>query len=272
MLTNGDFSSVNSGVITGFTTSSDYSSNDGVVSNSDTTHPAYLSSSVLKITGDRKDEYISQTIYANGHEGDTYSFGGWCASDSVPMSYQPDYSSYSCILCGERSIKLEFYNNSTKKGEAVAYFSADTTDWQFASSSAVADSNYTKIVISVRFCNSRNTAYFDGIQLYREQFSQSYTYDENGNLTGYHSLIGQEPSLTYDSNNNVTSSKDALNQTTNYTYDSNHNLLTSSSPTGVITTNTYDTNGINFAAKCSCICNDVSSTASYNFFSGFLQN
>lgn len=87
-----------------------------------------------------------------------------------------------------------------------------------------------EVRIVVCFDYSRNTARFDGLQLHREQFSQSYSYDDNGNVTGYASLIGQEPKLTYDNNDNVTSSTDPLGNKTLYTYDSKHNLLTSTTP------------------------------------------
>ncbi len=219
-------------------TSTGFDSNDGVVTNSDTTHPSGLSSNVLKITGSFKDEYVMQKLLVTGKKGDTYSFGGWCASDSIPMGYH-----YGNKLCGEKSIEVKFYNGSTLRNTETAYFGADTDEWQFASSCAVASGTYTEIRVYVRFCNARNTAYFDGIQLYREEFSQGYEYDANGNLKKYISLISQENDFQYDSDDNLTSAKDARGNTTTYTYDSHHNMLTSTTPEGVVTTNTYDTNG-----------------------------
>lgn len=221
------------------------SSTDTVVTDTDPTHPATLSSNVLKMTGSTAtSKHVFQTIEVRGgKKGDAYSFGGWCKSDSAPLTWQYDFVNNMAREYGLKCLKVQFYNGSTFVNETTAYFAADTTDWQFASSSAVAANPYTKVRLTVCFDYTRNEAYFDGLQLYREQFSQSYTYDTNGNLTGYTSLIGQEPTLTYDSNNNVTSSKDAKGNTTNYTYDSKHNLLTSTTPRGTITTNTYDTNG-----------------------------
>ena len=32
------------------------------------------------------------------------------------------------------------------------------------------------------YCRNANTAFFDGLSLYREKFGQSYTYDEDNNL------------------------------------------------------------------------------------------
>ena len=240
LITNGDFTNG----LSSYSASSDISSNDGIATASGGTHPSYLTDSVLKITGDRADEFYKQTTYVNGKKGDTYSFGCWCASDSVPISFQHDYSNNTDKLCGERSIKISFYYENSLVNEETVHFGADTNDWQFACGSAVAEGVHNKIVITIRFCQSRNTAYFDGLQLYREAFSKGYTYDEDtGNLTGYVSLIDQENAFEYDDDNNLISVTDAMGNETTYTYDSNHNRLTSTTPEGVESANTYDSNG-----------------------------
>ena len=238
LLTNSDFSDGSNNF-----NSHNFASNDGVVTTTDSTHPAYLSDSVFKITGDMKQEYLSQTIYVAGKNGDTYSFGGWCASDSVPKGYHYN------TTCGDKSLRVSFYNGDTLVNGITAYFGADTTDWQFLSSNAIAAGTYTKIVFSVRFQYSRNTAYFDGLQLYREEFSQGYEYDsETGNLTGYTSLIDQHTFYSYDNNNDLTLALDANGNATEYTYDEHHNQLTSTVKDAndnilAKVENTYDPNG-----------------------------
>ena len=220
--------------------------NEIVSAAGDSSHPGAFSDQVLKITGSTGAiKHVFQSIHVNGKKGDVYSFGGWCASDSVPETVQLNTSDspISYRVFGRKEIKLQFYSNGTFQNEVTAAFAADTTDWQYTCASAVASLDYTEVRIVVCFDYSRNTARFDGLQLHREQFSQSYSYDDNGNVTGYASLIGQEPKLTYDTNDNVTSSTDPLGNKTLYTYDSKHNLLTSTTPGGVKTTNVYDANG-----------------------------
>ena len=104
----------------------------------------------------------------------------------------------------------------------------------------------------MNFHRTANDCYYDGVQLYREEFSQAYEYDANGNLTNYTSLISQKNDFQYDSNNNLTSATDPRGNTTYYTYDSHHNLLTTTvkekhsdntETTLLVTSNTYDTNG-----------------------------
>jgi RHS repeat-associated protein len=268
MLINSDFTNGTAQ----YSTSGLNTSVDKVVTVNDDSHPSYLSNNALKLTGSATTfKRVYQDIpVANGQAGDTYSFGGWCRSNSVPLSTQIyNYSTLASRQYGFLCLKVQFITGNGASteiihNESIAYFAVDTEDWQYACSNAVADSAYTKIRLTICFDYTRNEAYFDGLQLHREQFSQSYTYDANGNLTGYLSLIGQEPTLAYDDNNNVTSSTDPLGHTTNYTYDSKHNLLTSTTPLGTVTTNTYDTNGNVTQTKVGNSTNYISSSTTYD--------
>ena len=238
MLENSDFSDG----MTSWTTSSNISSTtDGITTDSTASHPTSFSDSVYHIAGSCDySKYIMQTITVNGKKGDTYSFGAWLRSDSVALNTQ----SYNNRLYGVKRVTIEFINSSGSLVNSVpVYFGADTTDWQYACGSAVATGVYAKIRISLNFHYTRNDCYYDGAQLFREEFSQAYSYDTNGNLTGYKSLIGQQTSFEYDADDNIKKATDPNGNATSYTYDSNHNLLTATSPEGVVTTNTYDANG-----------------------------
>ena len=46
----------------------------------------------------------------------------------------------------------------------------------------VAEKSYHSMAVVIRYNFNANTAYFDGIQLYKENFGSSYTYDEDGNV------------------------------------------------------------------------------------------
>ena len=225
-----------------FQESANIGSGDGVIMDAGVTHPSALSGDCYRIIGNAdKQKWIYQTIPAAGQKGDTYSFGGWLKASSIARSTQ----SYNNRTYGIKRITVEFLNASggSVGDPSMVYFRADTDDWQYACGTAIAPAAYAKIRLSANYHYSRNNAYFDGLQLYREEFSQAYTYDANGNLTGYKSLIGQEDKLVYDSGNNVTKSTDARGNATTYTYDTKHNPLTSTSAEGVITSNTYNANG-----------------------------
>ena len=234
LLYNSDFNST-----TGWT-SSGASSSDGVVSDSSASHPASISSNVYHMVGNvGGTKVLKQTLKVNGKKGDAYSFGAWLKSDSIPLHVEPyNYNEY-----GVKRIALEFRKNDHQVNFCTVYFNADTTEWQFACGSAVAENDYDEIIVGINFHRSANDCYFDGVQLYREEFSQGYEYNSNGDLVKYTSLISQENDFQYDNNNNLTSATDARGNTTDYTYDSYHNQLTATTPEGVVTTNTYDTNG-----------------------------
>ena len=92
--------------------------------------------------------------------------------------------------------------------------------------------------------NNENTAYFDGIQLFREEFGHSYVYDSDGNITSVTDL--QKKTTTYEyKNNNLTKMVLPSGASQTYTYDSYHNVLTATSPEGVSSSFTYDTYGNN---------------------------
>ena len=162
-------------------------------------------------------------------------------SDSVPLSRQPNGS--STRLYGIKRVTVEFLNGSTNVNSSLVYFNADTNDWQYACGSAVAAGTYTSIRISLNFHYTRNHCYYDGVQLYREEFSQAYSYDANGNLTGYKSLIGQQNSFEYNSTNDVTKSTDPRGNSTTYTYDTKHNLTGSESAEHVKSAYTVNSRG-----------------------------
>ena len=246
--------------------------NDGSVLS--TTHPDCLGSYAYKIAGDSYNNYIYSYVQCNGLKGDTWSFGGWCYSDAAPRVMQrvsetsPYYATYNRLY-----LRVRFLNSSYEELSTVEIpIATDIPGWQYVCGSAVAPSSYTYIQIHGVFAKAINTAYFDGLQLYREEFSQAYAYDANGNLTGYTSLIGQHNSLTYDSNNNVTSSTDPRGNTSTYTYDEHHNLVTATSPQGVVTTNTYDDMGLVTETTVGNSSTYVRSEASYDTATGLTNS
>lgn len=232
---------------------------DGIVTldtTEDDLHPLEFSDYVYHIEGEALNaKYIYQDIPVSGKLGDTYSFGAWLKTDSVAKTIQLFDDAEDGIIGAEYGVKrvtLQFLNGTASVGEAtMLYGDATTTDWQYVCGSAVAAGTYNKIRISLNFHRTRNDCYFDGIQLHKEEFSQAYTYDGNGNLTSYTSLLDLGPQedkkdgvFTYDeSTNDLLSAKDARDNITTYTYDNNHNMLTSTTPEEIITSNTYNDRG-----------------------------
>ena len=232
------------------------------------THPSMLDSNVYEMNGKLQAIKIRQT-YLSGSAGDTYTFGAWAASNNVPLSEQRVYygSSGSNHMeeYGVKRITLQFLNSSNVVlCSGSVDFAADTNEWQFASGTVTATTAYAQMELIVEYTRSLNVMYLDGIQLYKEQFSQGYEYDTSGNLIGTSSLIGQTNSFEYDTSNNLTKSTDARGYETGYTYDTHHNLKTVTSPEGVVTSNTHNSKGLVTETKVGNSTNYIRSSRGYN--------
>ncbi|MDO4564628.1 MAG: InlB B-repeat-containing protein, partial [Clostridia bacterium] len=217
---------------------------DAAYSTINATHPTDLDDYAYVLKGGAgADKGLRQVINTPGGKyGDVYSFGGWLWTDKTAGKGSADTTGHAVEWA---RITVEFLTSASEPAinTAYIYFSADLPMWQYRCAPAVAEGAYSMIRISINFYNGRNTAYFDGLQLYREEFSQGYTYDASGNLEKYTSLINQKNIFDYDDDDNLTSVTDGRNNTTTYTYDNKHNLLTSTSPEDVVTSYTYNEKG-----------------------------
>ena len=190
---------------------------------------------VYAVAGDPREEKSRyQNFHITGSKGDVYTVAGWAKGDSVPLKD------------GARKfgITARFtYTDGTTDDQMVS-FNPDAEQWQYAAQRVVAKQDYTLLQIYLVYDNNENTAYFDGIQLFREEFGHSYVYDSDGNITSVTDL--QKKTTTYEyKNNNLTKMVLPSGASQTYTYDSYHNVLTATSPEGVSSSFTYDTYGNN---------------------------
>ena len=190
---------------------------------------------VYAVTGDPREEKSRyQNFHISGSKGDVYTVAGWAKGSSVPLKD------------GTRKfgITARFtYTDGTTDDQMVS-FNPDAEQWQYAAQRVVAKQDYTLLQIYLVYDNNENTAYFDGIQLFREEFGHSYVYDSDGNITSVTDL--QKKTTTYEyKNNNLTKMVLPSGASQTYTYDSYHNVLTATSPEGVSSSFTYDPYGNN---------------------------
>ena len=190
---------------------------------------------VYAVAGDPREEKSRyQNFHISGSKGDVYTVAGWAKGSSVPLKD------------GTRKfgITARFtYTDGTTDDQMVS-FNPDAEQWQYAAQRVVAKQDYTLLQIYLVYDNNENTAYFDGIQLFREEFGHSYVYDSDGNITSVTDL--QKKTTTYEyKNNNLTKMVLPSGASQTYTYDSYHNVLTATSPEGVSSSFTYDTYGNN---------------------------
>lgn len=193
-----------------------------------------LNSFCIQMIGEaEKDKQISQTITVSGRTGDVFSVAGWAMAHSAPVVENSNR---------RFAIRARFnYTDGTTDSTLVAFnpSTGDYSTWQYVADRIVAKKAYKSITISLLYSYNVNEVYFDGIQLFKEEFGHSYVYDSNGNVTSVTDL--QKKTITYEySSNNLTKMTLPSGASQTYTYDKYHNVLSAiSSASGTEYTFTY---------------------------------
>jgi YD repeat-containing protein len=167
----------------------------------------------------RKDRKpLSFQSFGGENKGDIFVLSGWAKGHSVPLS---DSSR-------QFALKITFNHTDGSTNTATISFSSTydaSNEWQYAAGRAVAGEAYSSVKIELVYNYNANDVYFDGIQLFKEEFGERYYYDQDGNLITATDALGQETHYTY-SNNDLVKVVDPSGLTTQYTYD-NHNVTRS---------------------------------------------
>ena len=254
LIENGDFR-----YTSGWTNNSSCDSYDRRVSSSGTA-AVEMNSYAYRVYGEAtKDKRVSQTVNVSGSKGDVFSVAGWAKGDSVPMVEKSN----------RRFAILAHFNytttSSSDEADTLIAFNpgADSSvNWQYVADRIVAKKAYSSITISLLYSYNANVVYFDGIQLFKEEFGHSYVYDSNGNATSVTDL--QKKTTTYEySNNNLTKMTLPSGASQKYTYDSYHNVLSATSPEGVVSNFTYDSYGNNTKVTVGSGTKKITSSATY---------
>ncbi len=203
------------------------------------THPV-LSTNAYKINGEYTTaKSVKQTITVSGVEGDSYVFGGWALGQSASLA---EYENNG--VTKDFSIKCTIHYTDNTTEEQKAQFNTNVTQWQFVTGAIVAKKAYSSVTIEAVFNNNANTVYFDGLQLFKEEFGVSYTYDDEGNVISVVDL--QQKNTTYEySNNDLTKIMQDGKAKMEYTYDDYHNVLTATTQEKLKYEFKYDTYGNN---------------------------
>jgi len=202
---------------------------DQVISLNDPSHPSSLDANVLKINGSVSgNKQYYQYLSVSGKKGDSLVVGGWTKADSAALG-------------GNRHVALfvSFVYTDGTLGYKAGDFCTDSNEWQYLSYAAVADKDFNNAVVIILYSYNVNTAYFDGITMFKEEFGQSYTYDANGNVTLTTDLAKQNSTFAY-TNNDLTTATDPKSSVFTYNYDTKHNLTAATSAMGVKYSFTYD--------------------------------
>ena len=175
LLRNCDFSLNSSGVPTFWTANGSNTSGDAIVTSADDLHPSFLTNNRMRLYGDpQTNKGIYQDLPVSGSQGDVYVAGGWAKGFSRPIGDDKRHF----------GIRVAFKNGSGayENGE-ILNWNEEWTDWQYVSGAVIAPCAYTGIRFNVDYEKNVNYADFDGMTLYKEEFGNTFTYDDDGNVT-----------------------------------------------------------------------------------------
>ena len=209
-----------------------------------------------RVVGDATaDKRVSQTVPVYGSAGDVFTVAGWAKGDSVPTD--EDNRQFAILA------RFNYVNGTY--GDTIVAFNPNagtSVNWQYVADRIVAQREYESITVSLLYSYNANVVYFDGIQLFKEEFGHSYVYDANGNVTSVTDLQKQTTTYEY-SSNNLTKMTLPSGAAQTYTYDSYHNVKSATSPEGVVSNFTYDTYGNNTKVTVGSGTSKITATATY---------
>lgn len=217
------------------------SSNQIVQASSTDNYPQKMDSlrSIYKMGGDPTvDKNIYQTVNVKGKKGDIYVAGAWGKAQSVNIKD----NRYFALDVG-----IERLDGSYQW--KVISFNEDSNEWQYVADRVIADSDYKSIRIYGLYYRNVNTASFDGFQLYKEEFGQSYQYDSKGNIISTKDKDNNSSKFEYNGNDDLTKAIDPKGNEFKYEYDSNRNITKAISAENSITSFGYDMYGNAVSAK-----------------------
>ncbi|SHJ09847.1 RHS repeat-associated core domain-containing protein [Clostridium amylolyticum] len=233
--------------------------NDSLTVINDPEHPSNLSNEVLKVTGKNGvAKRLGQSLYVKVKKGDIFTLGAWGRGEPVPDGFF--------------GVQLAFISSKGPHWESVS-FNNDSLDWQYISHIFKADDDYDRIDIYLDYAENANTAAFDGIQLYKEEFGESYRYDANGNLISSSNLNKTNSEFKYNSSNDLVKSIDPKGNEFNYNeYDDKHNLKKATSAENIVYSFEYDSYGNSKTAKVGDSSLFIKSTATYTADGNYINS
>ena len=196
-------------------------------------------SNSFSVGGSVSDKYrgIQQNITVAGEKGDVFSIGAWVSARSVPTTsgLKPNNPKFG--------IALHFYNSAGQKvGVKEIDANPEVASWQFVSGKAIAPDNYSHVCFETYYYNNANRVYTTGAFCYKEEFGQTYTYDNNGNIVSSVDLAKSNSTFGYQGNN-LAGMLNPSGSSYLYSYDNSNNINTAFSSDGLKYYLEYDEKG-----------------------------
>ncbi|MDL2289368.1 DNRLRE domain-containing protein, partial [Clostridia bacterium OttesenSCG-928-F22] len=239
LLQNGDFSA---GTASWSGSGVTWSSSVDTVTAGNPTAAPQLDANMLRFMGSIVDyKQVCQHTYLSGAAGDVYTASAWSKGKSAPNTD------------GTRRYGIVIYFRHTDGTNSQTYIPFNENayvgdEWFYAAGRAVAEKAYSDVRFYMLFEINPNTVYFDGAQLFKEEFGQSYAYDSQGNVTSVQDIRQKQTEYEYTSNDLTKSILPNGGELT-YSYDGHHNVTAAENAMGYQSSFEYDAYGNMVSAK-----------------------
>ena len=221
-----------------------------------------VESNKLKLTGNHSANVTAtQTIQLNMPVNTTYMLSAWAAGNSADTDVvsQQIGNNYIDLYQKTRTFQVKatiyYYTSSgtldSTTTEGIAKFNPDTNQLQYSITPVVPNINQDNppakqayVVIEISYNNNVNNAQFLNISFTAEP-AQTYTYDDQGNLSGVQSADGNKPAYTFaDNSSDLTKIENSDGSGYDITYNTaTHKPLTVTDKNNVKATYGYDSYG-----------------------------
>ena len=185
------------------------------------------------------DGYGNLLSVKNGDEtleAHTYDEYGRLASD---IKYNGGKTVYAYDVLDRLVSKIEYDSSNAVVMRTNISYSISSDKLFKTQTTVVGDSNAPSVTVA-EYTDGRGFVVRKSRMNGNDEYADSYTYDNFGNVTGVTLHSGETTSYTYDCRGNAASTTDALGNITTSTYDSRGNLLTATDARGNTATYTYD--------------------------------
>ncbi len=206
LVQNGDMTYVTDGVPDFWLKNSQCTSADVSTTTADTGR-GLLDDDVFKIDGSgTASKSLYQEIAVSGDATTTLTFGGWGKASSVPLGTTKPVDTSASTYNRQFGVYIKVYNGDTLVAQKIASFNHFyRSGWQYTTSVCQPGAAFDSVQVILLYYNNENLAYFDGIQVYKEEFGQAYSYDAKGNLITAKDLSGESNGTTYNADDEPTS-------------------------------------------------------------------
>lgn len=191
----------------------------------------------LKINSDPyKQIRLDKTLNVSGNKGDVYNLSFWYKNGGVVSDV---YGNFNHAI-----VRFEYHNNDDGHCVPLSYpFTLNDEEWQFFSTTFVAEEDYDKIYLSILDVSNANNLYLTNFSLFRDLEKNSFIYDlDTGNLVNVSLRNKTNTEFSYDKNNQLTNMFEPSGTNFRFEYDNTvtNRLLSGVSSSGISNAISYD--------------------------------